>query len=71
MREYYYLVLFKNGTMLPWGSEPSKKAFAAGARFFRVDETVTILDLGEWYGRGNQKTNLHAKPSIVEIEPRV
>jgi len=71
MKEYYYLVLFKNATMLPWATEPSKTAFQKDARFFRLDENVSILEIGEWYGKGNPAKNLHSNPTIVEIEKRV
>ena len=68
---YYYLVLFKDGTMLPWGSEPSKRDFKEDARFFRLEESVTILDLGEWYASGNPaKNRQHTNPTIFEIEKR-
>ena len=64
---YYYLILFKDGTMLPFGFKPAKRDFEKGARFFRVEETVTILDIGEWYAASNPPANRFNNPTIVEI----
>ncbi len=67
--KYYFIVLFMDKTMLPASLHPTKSSFANGARFFKVHENVTILEIGEWYASGNPAKNReHGKPTIVEIE---
>ena len=64
---YYYIVLFADKTMVPHSTYPVKSHFQERTRFFRAHEDVTIVELGDWYGKGNPAKNRH-NASIVEIE---
>lgn len=51
MNNDIFIVVYKNGTMMPLANEPRKIEHQEGARFFKADENTTLLDLSEFYGR--------------------
>jgi hypothetical protein len=55
--------------MVPQSTYPVKSHFQKRARFFRVHEDVTIIELGEWYAQGNPaKNRKHSESTIAEVE---
>ena len=56
-----YIVLFKDGSMLPLANEPEAKHFQSGARFYQCKDDMTMLDLSEWYANGHNKINRRTK----------
>jgi len=69
MDNMYYIVLYKDGTMMPVISRPLKENHQKGARFFECDRDITLEDIGEWYANGNPAENKqYNKPTIKEIE---
>lgn len=48
-----YLVLFKDGTMVPVRQKPKQNFYQKDARFFEYDDEMAIYELNEWYARGN------------------
>lgn len=48
-----YIVLFKDGSMMPTRIKPEKGDYQKDARFFETDEKTTLSDISNWYWRGN------------------
>ena len=57
-----YIVLFKDGSMLPVKVKPDKRDYQPGARFFEVEDDMDLAMLSNWYGRGH---NLIAFKEII------
>ena len=62
-----YIVLFKDGAMMPVTRKPQKEAFQKEARFFKVNDDLTMLELSGWYAIGCPSIMGGLKRNITEI----
>jgi len=50
MKDTIFIILYRDGTMIPMVNEPLKEHFPEGTRFFKTNRETTISDLSGWYG---------------------
>jgi hypothetical protein len=66
-----YIILYKDGAMIPVANKPQREAHQKDARFFFVSDNFTMLELSEWYASGCprvKKTNKLTRKEIVEFK---
>ena len=49
-----YIVLFKDGAMMPLKVKPKADDFQADTRFFETEDHVTLNHLSAWYANSNK-----------------
>ncbi len=54
-----YIVLYKDGSMLPLLTKPKASSHQKGAKLFKVQNPMhtTFIALSAWYARGNEGTD--------------
>ena len=50
MKDTIFIILHRDGTIVPMVNEPLKEHFPEGTRFFETNRETTIGDLSGWYG---------------------